>query len=233
MKLVNIRPVLAAAVVAAFCLATGPRPVAAPRATPFERLVAKALNPSDKSEHPANIDIVIERWSTDEESDRLNDTLMHAGADKMDKLIEELQTLQHTHRRAGIMELPGWQGMGSRARLRRSRIVQFARDIWTPSGRQVIVALDQPVTIEQPVTTILGTPGDRQPPQLGFDGLMVMKPDSHEFQLIDIRFGPDGKGIGKVATAGMLTYNKKTKTIELANYGKQPVRLIDVTSQSH
>jgi hypothetical protein len=217
MRLVS-RPVLAAAVVAAVLLATSPRPVAAPRATPFERLMAKALNPSDKSAHPANIDIVIERWSTDEESIRLQDAVKNAGADKMDQLIAELQTLQHTHRRAGIMELPGWQGMGSRARLRRSRIVQFARDIWTPSGRQVIVALDQPVTIEQPVTTILQSPAaDRQLPQL-------------EFQLIDIRFGPDGKGIGKTATAGMLTYNEKTKTLELANYGKQPVRLLDVTS---
>ena len=149
MNLINIRPVLAASLIAAFCLATGPRPAAAPTSgTPFERLVAKALDPSDKSAYPANIDIVIERWSTDEESDRLHDTLMQAGDDKMDQMIAALQALQHTHRRAGIMELPGFQGLGTRAMSRRSRIVQFARDIWTPSGRQVIVALDQPVTLD-------------------------------------------------------------------------------------
>ena len=217
MSLMSVRPVLAAAVVAAFCVATGPRPVAARAPEPFERLVAKALDPSDASAHPANIDIVIERWSTDEESDRLHDTLMQAGKDKMDQMIAALQTLQHTHRRAGIMELPGFQGLGARALTRRSRVVQFARDLWTASGRQVIVALDQPVTIDQPITTIRRTPSDRQPPQ-------------REFQLIDIRFGQDGKGIGKVATAGMVTYNPATRTIELANYGKQPVRLMDVTS---
>ena len=218
MNLINIRPVLAAAVVAAFCLATGPRPVAAPTPEPFERLVAKALDPSDPSAYQANIDIVIERWSTDEESDRLHDTLIQAGDDKMDQLTEALQRLQHTHRRAGIMELPGFQGLGARARLRRSRVVQFARDLWTPTGRQVIVALDQPVTLDQPLATLRATPRDTRPPQ-------------PEFQLIDIRFGRDGKGIGKVATAGMLTYNETTKTIELANYGTQPVRLTDVTSR--
>jgi hypothetical protein len=228
MRLVSIRPVLAAAVVAALCFATAPRPVAAPKTTPFERLLAKALDPSDKSVHPANIDIVIERWSTDEESDSLLDTLMNSGADTLDKMAATLQTLQHTHLRAGIMELPGFQGLGARASSRRSRIVQFARDIATPSGRQVIVALDHPVTIDQPVATIFGTP---KPPQLGFDGLMVIKPESREFQLIDIRFGPDGTGIGKVATAGMLTYNTATRTIELANFGMQPVRLTDVISQ--
>ena len=217
MSLVSIRPVLGAAVVFAIFLAASPRPATAPRATPFERLVAKALNPSDPGEQPANIDIVIERWSTDEESDSLRDTLMQVGADKLESMIGTLQTIQHTHRRVGIMQLPGWQGLGPLRASRRSRVVQFARDVWTASGRQVIVALDQPVTIEQPITTILGKPSDRQPAP-------------REFQLIDIRFGPDGKGIGKTATAGMLTYNKATKTIELANFGKQPVRLTDVTS---
>ena len=218
MSLASIRPVLGAAVVFAIFLAASPRPVTAQRATPFERLVAKALNPSDPGEQPANIDIVIERWSTDEESDSLRDTLMQAGADKLDDMMGTLQTIQHTHRRVGIMELPSWQGLGSLRATRRSRVVQFARNIMTPSGRQVIVALDQPVTIEQPVATILGPASGRVPAP-------------REFQLFDIRFGQDGKGIGKVATANMLTYNKETRTIELANFGKQPVRLTDVTSQ--
>ena len=218
MSPVSIRPVLAAAVVAALCLATAPRPIAATKATPFERLVAKALDPSDKSVNPSDVDIVIEHWSTDEESDSLHDTLVQAGADKLDMMLGTLQTLQRTHHRAGIMELPSWQGLGALRATRRSRVVQFARNIMTPSGRQVIVALDQPVTIDQPVTTILGPPSGRLPAP-------------PEFQLIDIRFGPDGKGIGKTATAAMLTYNKETRTIELADFGKQPVRLTDVTSQ--
>jgi hypothetical protein len=218
MRHVSIRPVLAAAVVAALFLATASRPVEATRATPFERLLAKALDPSDASVYPSQVDIVIERWSTDEESDSLRDTLMQAGGNNPDQMMGTLQTIQHTHRRVGIMELPGWQGLGAIRSSRRSRVVQFARNIMTPSGRQVIVALDQPVTIEQPVTTILGPASGRVPAP-------------HEFQLIDIRFGPDGKGIGKTATADMLTYNKETRTIELANFGKQPARLIDVMPQ--
>jgi len=137
----SIRPVVAAAVVAALCFATAPRPAAAHKTTPFERLVAKALDPSDTSVYPANIDIVIERWSTDEESDSLRDTLLQAGADTLDTMIGTLQTIQHSHRRVGIMELPGWQGFGPLRASRRSRIVQFARNIMTPSGRQVIVGI--------------------------------------------------------------------------------------------
>ena len=49
-----------------------------------------------------------------------------------------------------------------------------------------------------------------------------------EFNLMDIRFGPDGKGVGKVAGAGDVVFNPATKALEVKNYAAQPVRLIDV-----
>src|SRR5205823_6613796 len=49
-----------------------------------------------------------------------------------------------------------------------------------------------------------------------------------EFNLLDIRIGPDGKGFGKVARAKDVTYNKQTKMFEVKNYGELPARLVDV-----
>ena len=210
MSLVSLRTGLATAVVAAVCLALSPRPLAGPTAPRFERLVARAVNPADQAGATAPIDIVIERWSTDQESETLH-TMLQGGPEKL------LATLQHTRVRAGIMQLPGFQGLGTRVRERRSRILQFARDIKTPKGRQVVVALDQTVTLAQPLP-LRGTGEDVRVPQF-------------EFTLIDIRFGPDGKGIGKMVTAGKVAYNKNTRLIEIANYDSEPVWLTEVKSE--
>ena len=56
-------------------------------------------------------------------------------------------------------------------------------------------------------------------------------PSDYEFTLLDIRFGPDGKGVGKLAPPAKVVYNSETKLIELENYGAQPVRLTEVTSE--
>jgi hypothetical protein len=52
----------------------------------------------------------------------------------------------------------------------------------------------------------------------------------YEFSLMDIRFGPDGTGIGKVAAAGDVVYNAKTKTLELKDYDTKPARIVNVRS---
>jgi hypothetical protein len=50
----------------------------------------------------------------------------------------------------------------------------------------------------------------------------------YEFNLMDIRFGPDGTGVAKVAGAGDVAFNPATKALEVKNYATQPVRLVDV-----
>jgi hypothetical protein len=52
----------------------------------------------------------------------------------------------------------------------------------------------------------------------------------YEFSLMDIRFGPDGTGVGKVAAAGDVVYNPETKGLELKDYDTKPARLINVKS---
>ncbi len=214
MSLMRLRLVLTAAIAAAICLAVSARPDAAANVNPFERLVARALDPSDRSAASSPIDIVIERWSTEAESERINNTLMQGGADKLANLIA---IIQHTRVRAGVMEVPGIQSSGSRVRSRGSHIVKFARQITTPSGRQVIVVINEAVAVGKHVELA---------------DLRAMKgPSKPEITLIDIRFGADGTGIGKLAVASTVAYNATTETIELANYDKEPVRLIEVKSE--
>jgi hypothetical protein len=191
------------------CLVVAPRPFAAPSAR-FERLVARALDPADVHAYPDPVDIVIEHWSTDGESDALNNMLTQAGPDKL------IAALSRPRPRAGVIEFPGVQATGARARGRQSQVFQFARDIKTAKGRQIIVAMIEPVRLgEHP--TIRDLANDTRP--------------KSAFTLIDIRFGADGKGIGKLADAAKVVYNKKTGTIELANYDQEPVRLTGVKSE--
>jgi hypothetical protein len=116
--------------------------------------------------------------------------------------------------------MPGILGHGARARTRRMRPLQFAREIETPVGRRVVIATDQDLEF-----------GERTPQYLGFGERTSRPPSEYAFTLLDIRFGPDGEGVGKLAPATMVVYNKETKTIEIENYGAQPVRLTEVRSE--
>ena len=121
MNLVNLRPMLATVCAAALCIAVSPRPDAAGRVLPFERFVARAPSESDPGAASSRIDIVIERWSTDEERENLRGALSQRGPDTL------LPALQKVWRRAGVVLYPGIQGAGARVRQRRSRNLMFAR----------------------------------------------------------------------------------------------------------
>ena len=51
----------------------------------------------------------------------------------------------------------------------------------------------------------------------------------YPFTLIEIRFDKNGKGVGKYSVATKISLSKDKKTVELENYGHEPVRLTDVT----
>ena len=82
----------------------------------------------------------------------------------------------------------------------------------TPTGRHLILVADQ---------------------HLGFgESGRNFESSQPEFTLIDIRLGPDGKGVGKLAPSTKVTYDKKTRSFELENFGSQPIRLRDVRSEN-
>jgi len=121
-----------------------------------------------------------------------------------------LDALQMVKRRVGFILSAGLQGTGSRARLRRAYNIEFAQEIATPSGRRIIVALDQHWGPGEPTRDFRSA--------------------GSEFTLIDVRLGADGKGVGKVVPAESVTFDPKTMSFAVDNYAVQPVRLADVIS---
>jgi len=166
-------------------------------------LVARAISVSSP-EDVGPIDIYVERWSTDEELHKLLGTL------EKGEPSELFTVLEHQRVRAGIVLMPGVQAHGERARIRTPKNFQFAREIITPAGRQVILASDE---------------------RLGLGETQIdAKKEIYEFSLMDIRFGPDGTGVAKVAAADDVVYNPETKSLELKDYETKPARLVNVKS---
>jgi hypothetical protein len=185
-------------------VALGARSGAVDAGAPFERFVARAASESDRAA-TSRIEIMIQHWSTDQERDNLVDALLKHGPDALLPAIQKV-----LKRPAGVVVIPGIPGAGARVRTRQARDVVFARSIETPNGRQVILATDRSLAFGEPTKD--------------------WSPD-YAFALLDIRFGPDGAGVGKLAPPAKVVYNKETKIIELDNYGAQPVRLTDVRSE--
>lgn len=139
------------------------------------------------------IDIVVERWTTDEERAKLRGVLIEKGSDAL------LDALQDLKPRAGYVRTSqslGWD-------------VQFAREIPLPEGgRRIILATDRPMSFVE----------RRNQPRSA----------DYEYLLIEARLDKDGKGQGKMAGAAKVTFNKETNTLEIENYGIEPVRLNQV-----
>ena len=88
--------------------------------------------------------------------------------------------------------------------------IYFAREQPMASGgRRIVFATDRP---------------------MGFWELRNQpRSTDYEFMLCEIHLGPDGKGQGKLAGAAKVSWNEDTRTIEIENYGIEPVRLTRVT----
>ena len=205
MRCERIRPILAIVFAAAVCLVASAPPNAGATDAFVERFAAKAPSDSDPA-GASRIEILIQRWSTDAERDDLRGTLLERGPGALLAAIQKV-----LKRPAGVVVIPGIPGAGARVRTRQARNVLFARDLETPRGRQVIVVTDQYLAFGEPTKDW---------------------PSDYEFTLLDIRFGRDGTGTGKLAPPAKLVYNKETKIIELDDYAAQPARLIGVKSET-
>lgn len=198
-----LRPILAPLFGLALCFAMSPRPGATVKDNSLPRFSARAVSVSDGSD-AGPIDIMIERWSTDAERQKVVDAFVKGGPDT---LLSAVRDIRH---RAGVALMPGLGGgLGARVRTRTPRNLLFAEDVITPAGRRIIAAADQHVGF-----------GER-PRDARLD-------KADEFTLIEIRFGADGEGVGKVAPASKIAYNKAIKTIEIGDFAKRPVRLTAV-----
>jgi hypothetical protein len=184
-------------------------PVATPQAQEPEppslplRLSAFAVNMStvQAGRNTAVMDIRITRWSTAADREKLIKTAVEKG---QDALLRELQRMPNH----GKISIPGWQGPDPHnARLGWTLHYAFA----TPGedgGLRIGIATDR----------YIGMWEARNSPRT----------IDYPFSLIEIRLDRSGKGVGKMAVATKIEFDKKKQQIVLENYASEPVRLNEV-----
>jgi hypothetical protein len=198
----------------ALCMALMPSIKGADHATaaqsPFttniaEQFTGQQLSVSD-AERAGRIQIIIAKWSSDDMVSLLSEPLRNADGESL------MAMLHDQHPRIGVVLMPGVQVRGVRSLTPTPRNILFARDVMTPSGRQIIIIADEHLGLGEPP--------------------LEARKQVSEFNLIDIRFGPDGKGVAKVASAADIAFNPKTGIVEVKDFSKAPARVIDVQTQT-
>jgi hypothetical protein len=199
--------------IALACLALGPNPFAAPAnpakpAAPIGpklHITGRSLDADGTYAGP--VDIFIERWSTDEERDKVVKPLLAKNSSDA-----VLAALENVRVRVGYVLTPGIQNAGLRTLGRRSWNIDYAHEVKTANGRRIVVASQDSLPIGE------------------FPRDVAARDTQHHLAILDIRFDGDGKGVGKLADAKKLAFNKTMNTIEIAKYEAEPVRLADVVS---
>jgi hypothetical protein len=170
-------------------------PAAARAAEPVLSLRAFAVNMSGVGAGRAGtLDIVVERWSTEEERNKLRAVLVERGGEALiDTLRDDVKDRTGYIRTSRSL---GWD-------------LKFARELPLPDGgRRIILATDRPMSFAEL----------RNQP----------RSSEYEFLLIEIRLDKDGKGQGKLAGGAKVEFDKESNTVEIENYGIEPVRLTEV-----
>jgi hypothetical protein len=87
--------------------------------------------------------------------------------------------------------------------------LQYARQTSYGDGaRRIVIATDRPMSFWE---------ASNQP-----------RSADYEFLLMEIRLDKDGKGEGKLVPLAQISYNEVSRTVEIENYGSEPVRLTKV-----
>ena len=166
------------------------------------RLSAFAVNMSTVATGTtAVMDIRIKRWSTAAEREKLVTTAVEKGSDALLRALQKMP--DH-----GRISIPGWTGPDPHnARL--GWVLHYA--YITPGedgGQRIGIATDRYIGMWE---------ARNQPRTIDYP-----------FTLIEIRLGKDGKGVGKMAVATKIDFDKKKKQMVLENYASEPVRLNEV-----
>jgi len=149
----------------------------------------------------AVMDIRIKRWSTPAERENLISTAVEKG---QDALLRALQKMPDH----GRISIPGWTGPDP----------HNARLGWTLHYASVTPGEDGGYRIGIATDRYIGMLEARNQPRT----------IDYPFSLIEIRLGKDGRGVGKMAVATKIDFDKKKKQLVLENYSSEPVRLNEV-----
>jgi hypothetical protein len=149
----------------------------------------------------AQVQITINSWSTAEERERLITTVLEKGSDA---LLRELQKAPVK----GRFRIPT-------ARQPDPHHLALGLDLHyamqTPledGGRRIVIATDRYIGFQE---------ARSQPRSIDYP-----------ITLMEIRVDKEGNGMGKMAVATKISFDKKKNQIELENYASEPVRLQNV-----
>lgn len=164
-----------------------------------ERFTAFAVNMDESAvarPGAGTVEIVVERWSTDAQRDRLLAALVEKGPEK---LLDTLQSLP----RAGYIRTPNSIGYD----------LHYARkEPLEEGGERIVIATDRYISF--------------------WEARNRPRTIDYPFTVIEMRINRDGVGEGKMSLATKVTLNKDKKTIELENYGTQPVLLQNIKREA-
>jgi hypothetical protein len=166
------------------------------------RLSAFAVNMSTVAPGTtAVMDINVTRWSTPQEREKLLTTAVEKGPDA---LLRELQRMPNH----GRIRIPGWMGPDPH----NARLGWDLHYAWnTPGddgGQRIVIATDR----------YIGFWEARERPRT----------IDYPFMLIEIRLDRSGRGVGKMAVATKIEFDKKNRQMVLENYASEPVRLNEI-----
>lgn len=144
------------------------------------------------------LEITIDKWSTPEEREKLLEAVVEKG---QEKLLSELQRAPVK----GRIRIPGWTGADPN-NYRTGWNLRYAWHEPLPDGgEKIVLAVDRYMSFLE----IRNQP----------------KSVDYPFTLVQIHVNKDGTAEGKLAALTMITWDKKKQTLEIENYGTEPVRL--------
>lgn len=165
------------------------------------RLSAFAVNMGGTLRTTAVWDIRITRWTTPDERTKL---LSQVVENDTNDLLRALQRMPDS----GRMRVPGHQGPDPH-KVVLGWTLRYAMHTPTDEGgHRIILATDRYITFEE---------SRSQPRTIDYP-----------FTLMEIRLNRNGEGEGKASIATKISFDKKKNTMELENYGIEPVRLNQV-----
>ena len=114
-----------------------------------------------------------------------------------------LSALQKVKPRVGFIRLPNTLGYD----------LPYAREHPDEDGgRRIVIATDRRIGFQE---------ARNQPRTIDYP-----------FTLIEMRLNRDNEGVGKMAVATKITWNKKKNVLELENYSSEPVRLNNIKKRT-
>jgi hypothetical protein len=174
----------------------------APPASPTDKVRISGWALSMSTAAPGanqTIQITINRWSSGPQRERLIEVFFSKGQDALKRALEDEPEL-------GRFNFPGYMGPDPNNTMRLGTTIHYA---WShpgeDGGRRIIVITPRVIGFREQVN---------QPRTVDYP-----------FTLFEMRFDRNGKGVGKMAVATAINFDKKKQVIELENYSSEPVRL--------